>query len=147
MGPLIHTRIANQENIQYSIELKRDQDPAIAPLAYRLGEAQIEQKTIVDHVILNMARGETGNCLVHIHMYKRRTWTRTGNRKADNPIEAICDSGARGDEAGCHKPGDRRPTSAPDEHSYERGHHEPCDQTDSRWKHIIHDTCKNDRST
>ena len=48
MGPLIHPRKANREDHQHCIELEGDQDPAIAPLADRFGEAQIEQKPIVE---------------------------------------------------------------------------------------------------
>src|SRR5258707_7453903 len=58
MRPLYHPRIANHENIQHGVELERDQDPAIAPFAYRFAEAQIEQKSIEDHVILHMPGGK-----------------------------------------------------------------------------------------
>src|SRR2546428_10662078 len=105
MGPLIHPRKANQENIQHCIELERDQYPAIAPLANRFGEAQIEQETIVDYVILHMTRGEAMNW--HGHIYMDELWTRTWtcDNQSNEPIEAIHYSRDKGDENGCHKPG------------------------------------------
>src|SRR6266480_7804559 len=120
MGALQHSRIADEENIQHSVDLKWNQYPTIAPLTYRLGKAQIEQKTIVDDVILNMTRWETRNStLGHVDMYRWRSWTWACNQIADERIETIHETCAERDKDGCYKPGDGRSTPAPDNHSYQ----------------------------
>src|SRR6266702_6632376 len=115
VGALQHSRVADKKNIQGSIELERNQDPAIAPLADRFGKAQIEQKPIIDDVILHMTRGETRNStLGHVDMDGWRSGARACYKKADYCIEASHDTCTEGDEDGGHKPGNGRPTPAPD---------------------------------
>src|ERR1700693_5891361 len=120
MGTLQHPRIAYEENIQRSVDLEWNQDPTRAPLAYRFGKAQIEQKTIVDEVILNMTRWETRNSVLwHVDMDGRRSWTWACHQKAYECIETIHETCAEGEKDSCYKPGNGRSTPTPDNHTYQ----------------------------
>src|SRR5439155_14381735 len=121
---LIHPRKANQEDIHHCEELEWDQEPAIAPLADRFGEAQKEQKAIVDDGILHMARRKTRDRFRHIDMDERRTWTRACDTQNDELVEAADEKRTKEEKDGCHKPGNGRPTPAPDNHSEQRSHDE-----------------------
>src|SRR5215470_3447472 len=140
MRSLIHPRKANQEDIQRSIGLEWNQDPTIAPLTDRFGEAQIEQKPIVDDGKYYMTRGETRNRRGQKNMDERRTRTRACDKEIDEKEEYPHDEGAKPEKDGSHKPGDGRATPAPDHHSYQREHHEPDGRTDNLRIHIIDDT-------
>ena len=110
VGALIHPRIANQEDIQRSIELEWDQKPAKAPLADRFGEAQIEHKPIIDDGIHDMTRGKSRNWLWYIHMDERRTRTWACDNKIDEKEERPHENGAKPDKNGSHEPGGGPPT-------------------------------------
>src|SRR5690348_7605566 len=121
MGAFKHARIPNEEDIECSVELEWNQDPPKAPLPDRFGKAQIEQKSIVDEIILHMTRWKTRNPILwHENMNRWRCWTWPRNKMTDKRIDAIHDSCADGDEDGCHKPGSGRSTLSPDNHSYHR---------------------------
>src|SRR5437773_10830701 len=54
----IDTRKANRENHYYCQDLQWQQEPIIAPLTHGSGETQIEEKAIIDNIVLGITRGK-----------------------------------------------------------------------------------------
>jgi hypothetical protein len=117
MRSLYYPRIANQEDIEHSIELERDQDPTVSPVADGFAEAQIENKTEEDDIISHMPGGEAMHCYGHKDMNELRTRSGARGQHTDESIHTIEDTWDKRDEDGRHKPGHGRPNLAPDHHS------------------------------
>jgi hypothetical protein len=54
-------RIANNEQVENCKHLQWQQDPMITPLAHRFGETEIQQKSVIQHIVDHMTRREAMN--------------------------------------------------------------------------------------
>ena len=98
-----YTGVADGEDVKHAIYLKRDENPAIFPCAYRRRKAEEEQETIIGNIVFGVAGWEAFFWTVEKNMdvFVERTRTRAIQQNIVKVVDTAgydygCDDAERG---------------------------------------------------